>query len=105
MTIEIHQPELEHLIQQRMKSGAFRSVEDFLMHELVAVVPARDTPAPAVAQTSRAEKISATPADDRPIWEIIVDQMKDIPSEDMAALPRDGASQIDHYIYGLPKRD
>jgi hypothetical protein len=43
--------------------------------------------------------------DDRPIWEIIVDRMKDVPPEDMAALPKDGASQIDHYVYGLPKRD
>jgi len=48
---------------------------------------------------------AATDADDRPIWEIIVDQMKDVPLEDFAALPRDGASQVNHYIYGLPKRD
>jgi hypothetical protein len=48
---------------------------------------------------------AATDPDDRPIWEIIVDQMKDVPPKDFAALPRDGASQVDHYIYGLPKRD
>jgi hypothetical protein len=34
MTIEIHHPALESLIQQRMKSGAFRSVEDVLIHAL-----------------------------------------------------------------------
>ena len=34
MTIEIHQPELENLIHQRMKSGAYQSVEDFLLHAL-----------------------------------------------------------------------
>ena len=28
-----------------------------------------------------------------------------IKPEDLAALPRDGASQIDHYIYGIPKRE
>lgn len=43
--------------------------------------------------------------DDRPIWEAIVDDMKDVPPEDLTALPKDGASQIDHYIYGLPKRE
>lgn len=43
--------------------------------------------------------------DTRPIWEVIQDNMKDVPPEDMAALPRDGASQIDHYVYGLPKRE
>jgi hypothetical protein len=41
----------------------------------------------------------------RPIWEVIVDSMKHVPSEDLAALPHDGASQIDHYVYGLPKRE
>src|SRR5436309_2854210 len=41
--------------------------------------------------------------DTRPIWEVIVENMKDVPPEDLAALPKDGASQIDHYIYGHPK--
>lgn len=41
----------------------------------------------------------------RPVWEVIMDNMKDVPAEDLAALPRDGASQIDHYVYGLPKRE
>ena len=44
-------------------------------------------------------------ADTRPIWEVIQDNMKNVPPEDMAALPRDGASQIDHYVYGQPKRE
>jgi hypothetical protein len=43
-------------------------------------------------------------ADDRPIWEIFADRMKAVPREALAALPKDGASQIDHYIYGHPKR-
>lgn len=43
--------------------------------------------------------------DDRPIWDVILDSMRDVPPEDLAALPKDGASQIDHYIYGLPKRE
>jgi hypothetical protein len=43
--------------------------------------------------------------DDRPIWEVITEQMKDVPDEVFDRLPKDGASQVDHYIYGLPKRD
>ena len=43
--------------------------------------------------------------DDRPIWEIIVDSMKEVPPEVMATMPKDGASQHDHYIYGWPKRE
>ena len=41
----------------------------------------------------------------RPIWEVIEESMKDVPAEDLAALPKDGASQIDHYVYGVPKRE
>ena len=41
----------------------------------------------------------------RPIWEVIADNMKDVPPEDLALLPKDGASQIDHYLYGHPKID
>jgi hypothetical protein len=41
----------------------------------------------------------------RPIWEVIADNMKDVPAEDLALLPKDGASQINHYLYGDPKRD
>jgi hypothetical protein len=34
MTIEIHTPELEALIMQRMKSGGFQSVEEVLLEAL-----------------------------------------------------------------------
>jgi len=30
--------------------------------------------------------------------------MKDVPREAFESLPKDGASQVDHYVYGLPKR-
>lgn len=41
---------------------------------------------------------------DRPIWEAIQEIMKVVPDEVFNRLPEDGASQVDHYIYGLPKR-
>ncbi len=34
MTIEIHQPELEAIIEQRMATGRFQSIEDVLMDAL-----------------------------------------------------------------------
>jgi plasmid stability protein len=51
------------------------------------------------------QDLQSAEAQPRPIWEVIADNMKRVPPEDLAALPRDGASQIDHYVYGLPKRD
>ncbi len=42
MTIEIHQPELEAIIQQRLATGDFADIEDLLRQALLAVplVPA-----------------------------------------------------------------
>lgn len=40
----------------------------------------------------------------RRIWEAIAEDIKRVPPEDFAAMPKDGASQIDHYVYGVPKR-
>ena len=40
----------------------------------------------------------------RRIWEAIAEDIRRVPSEDFAAMPKDGASQIDHYVYGVPKR-
>jgi hypothetical protein len=42
---------------------------------------------------------------ERPIWEVITDIVKDVPDEVFERLPKDGASQVGHYIYGLPKTD
>jgi hypothetical protein len=52
----------------------------------------------------QADEIKAKPKE-APIWEIITDRMKNVPDEVFERLPEDGASQVDHYIYGLPKRD
>jgi hypothetical protein len=43
--------------------------------------------------------------DSRPIWEVILDNMKGVPPEEFARLPEDGASEHDHYLYGHPKRN
>ena len=48
---------------------------------------------------SAAEQPLQTAAD------IVLRHMRNVPPEIMAAMPKDGASQHDHYIYGWPKRD
>jgi hypothetical protein len=40
----------------------------------------------------------------KPIWEIFEEASQDIPDEVLARLPTDLAAQVDHYVYGLPKR-
>ncbi len=39
-----------------------------------------------------------------PHWERIIAMTADAPPEELAKLPADGAAQIDHYLYGTPKR-
>jgi hypothetical protein len=40
----------------------------------------------------------------KPIWEQFAEAFTDVPEEDIARLPTDLAAQVDHYVYGLPKR-
>lgn len=41
----------------------------------------------------------------RHIADVILENMRDVPPEVMARMPKDGASQHDHYIYGWPKKE
>jgi hypothetical protein len=46
-----------------------------------------------------------SPPSRKPLSEVIGEIWADMPADVRAKLPRDGASQVDHYVYGLPKRD
>ena len=50
MTIEIHNPELESIIQQRLRAGNFASVEDMLLNTFKE---------PQVAETAAAEAMDS----------------------------------------------
>jgi hypothetical protein len=72
--------------------------------EGVGVCPAKSDPKAqhAVFRTSLAPKPTI---ESRPICEVILDNMKGVPPEEFAKLPKDGASEHDHYLYGHPKRN
>jgi hypothetical protein len=55
-------------------------------------------------ELERPESPAASPVKRR-ISERIAEIMADVPAEEFAKLPKDGARQVDHYVYGLPKRD
>jgi hypothetical protein len=55
-----------------------------------------------------AEQETAIKSPEKPLQaaaDIILSSMRDIPPEIMASMPKDGASQHDHYIYGWPKKE
>jgi hypothetical protein len=58
MTVEIHQPELEALIHERMQSGAFQSIEHFLLQTLRAA-PKPDLPSKTLSGRTGADLIAA----------------------------------------------
>ncbi len=41
----------------------------------------------------------------RSVTEEILRRVRKLPPEALEGLPQDGAAQVDHYIYGTPKRD
>jgi len=51
-----------------------------------------ETVAPAAAETMK------------PFWKKAIEASRRIPDEELDRLPSDLAAQVDHYIYGTPKR-
>ena len=39
-----------------------------------------------------------------PVWEQILETMKAVPDEVFDRIPADSSEQLDHYLYGTPKR-
>lgn len=93
MTIRLD-PELERLIRVRVANSAADSVESFVARAVRA----------ALESSGGADLQSCETAPDRPVWEEILENMKGLSPQELAALPQDGASESDHYVYGLPKR-
>jgi hypothetical protein len=77
--------------------------------KLIAVAQAKGVSADALVREALDKILADAPADSaqqpesRPIWELIQDNMKDVPPEEFAKLPTDGAKEHDHYLYGHPK--
>jgi uncharacterized protein (DUF2267 family) len=83
-------PDQEQLIAQAIQAGLIHDASEAL-DIAVDALRNRLTPGPSPAEA------------DRPLAEKIAGIWHDMPAEIRAALPRDGASQIDHYVYGLCK--
>jgi hypothetical protein len=42
--------------------------------------------------------------DSRPIWEVITEISEDIPDEEWDKIPNDSSINLDHYLYGTPRK-
>jgi hypothetical protein len=54
--------------------------------------------------TSHEPEAQAPQEASTPIWERIRETFRHLSDDDLDSLPVDGAAQVDHYAYGLPKR-
>jgi hypothetical protein len=61
-------------------------------------------PGPAI-EPRQPSSVGQNLGDEQPIWQVFTQLMKNVPDEVFDQLPKDGASQLDHFIYGLPTRD
>jgi hypothetical protein len=43
--------------------------------------------------------------EDLTIWEMVKDVILEVPTEAWDELPKDGSRNVDHYLYGAPKRE
>ena len=74
---------------------ALEKLKEYVRHRPVNGEPHSSDGVNAVPQPQAAPK---------PIWEQIRDAFNNVPEEEWDSLPVDGAAQVDHYVYGLPKR-
>jgi plasmid stability protein len=95
LTIELPDERQAALAARARAQGV--STEQYARQLLEHALEATGPPAAARPEEQR--------ADPRPIWEVMLDNFNHIPPEAFAKLPKDGASEIDHYLYGHPKRN
>ena len=76
------------------EDGVFRPLEPVRLAEHQEITLVLET----------TENVASAADDERPIWEVAVALVGDIPEDALSALPTDGAAQHDHYLYAAPKR-
>jgi putative addiction module CopG family antidote len=85
-------PQLESRIAAKVRSGRYRSADE-VVEKSLSLLDERES-----LQDASAE------AGETPIWETIARLCATVPDEELAKLPTDLSVNIDHYLYGAPKR-
>jgi Arc/MetJ-type ribon-helix-helix transcriptional regulator len=85
-------PDLEQRIVLKVQSGQYHSVDE-VVEKGLDLLEARDS--------SEAQHAGG---DARPIWETIAELGRSVPGEEWAKVPSDLSINLDHYLYGAPKR-
>lgn len=95
MTIHVSK-DAENAINAVVSSGQFASADEMVERLVREYAQShRQQPSASEAKPGPARKL---------IWEVAAELRESIPAEEWDKLPTDGARQLDHYIYGSPKR-
>jgi plasmid stability protein len=78
---------------------------DYQKAALTAKARAHGVSAEEYARRVLSHDLEAGARPHRHISEVIRENMSKVPPEILARMPKDGASEHDHYIYGWPKRN
>ena len=101
----IHLPsDLENFVRAEVLSGHFAD-EDAMIAEILREYFRHQRLSQAEPDTvASLSADSSSPPKRKPLWERAAELRKTVPEEEWDKLPTDGAEQLDHYIYGSPKR-
>ena len=89
-------PDLAARVQQKVKATHYGSPDD-VIREALDALDAREQQEPRVPAGDEQPQVV-------PVWQRFQNALRSIPEEELSALPPDGASEHDHYLYGTPKR-
>jgi putative addiction module CopG family antidote len=87
--------DLERFVQAKVQSGRFASEEDVVAEALRRLQREEETSVPNT-QSQTPSPITA--------WQRLLTIMQNVPDEVFDRMPSDSSEQLDHYIYGTPKR-
>jgi Arc/MetJ-type ribon-helix-helix transcriptional regulator len=97
----IHLPkDLESSINEAVTRGHFASMDD-AMTEAAQLLLEKLKQGQTVPPATGSDAPTDTP---QGLLEMVDELRKKVPPEEFSRLPTDGAKQLDHYIYGIPKR-
>jgi hypothetical protein len=96
--------DVEHAINAAVQSGQFASAGE-MIDTLVHEYQRRTRPQPATQEAADKTAFDvASRAGLIGVLDMVDELRKNVPPEEFSKLPTDGARQLDHYLYGSPKR-
>ncbi len=95
----VHLPEdLERFVHDQVQGGRYRTEDDVIGDALARLRQAQE-PAP-----SAPPQAAPSPPVAEPAWLRVLQNMKSVPDAVFDSIPTDSSEQLDHYLYGFPRR-